>query len=48
MCNAVDTLAIEAEIPTNSAHICREWERIYKAQTQEFLAQKDTPVIEAY
>lgn len=53
LCNAVDILATEAEIPTNSAknvlyHLCREWEAMYEAQTQELLAQKDTPVIRAY
>ncbi|KAK5637152.1 hypothetical protein RRF57_012864 [Xylaria bambusicola] len=53
LCNAVDILATEAEIPPGSAknvlyHLCREWEMIYEAQTRALLAQKDTPVIEAY
>jgi aristolochene synthase len=53
LCNAVDILATEAEIPTDSAknvlyHLCREWEQIYETQTRELLAQKDTPAIQAY
>ncbi|KAI0193854.1 Aristolochene synthase in complex with 12,13-Difluorofarnesyl diphosphate [Astrocystis sublimbata] len=53
LCNAVDILARETEIPANSSknvlyHLCREWENIYEAQTQELLDKKDTPVIRAY
>ncbi|KAI0436183.1 Aristolochene synthase in complex with 12,13-Difluorofarnesyl diphosphate [Xylaria telfairii] len=53
LCNAVDILATEAEVTTNSAkhvlyHLCREWEHSYAEQTEKLLAQKDTPTIRDY
>ncbi|KAI0146312.1 Aristolochene synthase in complex with 12,13-Difluorofarnesyl diphosphate [Xylariaceae sp. FL1272] len=53
LCNAVEILATEAEITTNSAkhvlyHLCREWEVAYTDQTEKLLAQKDTPTIRTY
>ncbi|KAI1325881.1 Aristolochene synthase in complex with 12,13-Difluorofarnesyl diphosphate [Xylariaceae sp. FL0255] len=53
LCNAVEILATEAEIKTNSAksvlyHLCREWELNYAEQTEKLLTQKDTPAIRTY
>lgn len=53
LCNAVDILAKEAEIPIIAAknvlyQLCREWEFIYETQRDEFLAKKDSPAIRAY
>lgn len=53
LCNAVDIMAKEADIPVKAAknvlyHLCREWELIYDIQREQLLAEKDTPAIRAY
>lgn len=53
LCNAVDIMAKEADLPTRAAKnvlygLCREWEQLYEVQMDQLIAEKDTPAIRAY